>query len=529
MQSGRLVAIDLVDRDCRAVEINITADGIEVTGVAHAALPGRLEEVSPEAAGGVLREALDAARLSARQAVMTIPRHLAILKPLVLPPMDAQDLPAAVRLQAEHELPYALTEAHVDYAPTGVLLGDGAAEAKDETAPAGLGLFLSAVQHSVVEQRRAFLAGAGLLPRRMGLRPNAAASALVFAGLDTTDEYVALVDLGDQMTEIDVLRNRHLVFSRSAAIGGAASAEAPAPGAEDGPPAPAAAGLSIFERQQTALIAELRRSLEAFAVQPGGGPVARLYLTGVNAQDEALAGAIAEALGIPVATFDPFEKVTLGESLRQTPRSELSAYATALGMVAAEVEDLVPGFDFLLPLEERMKPAVKKRPWAAIVGAALGLLVLVGAPIGYYQARQSQLKALTLSKNRVQAEFDALKKVQAKVDALSPWADPDVRLSWLDALDAVNTAWPERQTAYLFRLQTAVRPDQPGTLTLDGRAQNSAIVSQIYDALRRDPRIASVNPGAQVYVPNDPYGYTIQFQFKVEYRVPRPTTTRSAP
>jgi len=522
--SGRLVAIDIADAQCRVVEINATGTGAEVTGLASIAMPGPLGKVSPEALGQALRAGLAGARIGARQAVIGIPRQLAILKPVALPPMPPHETAAAVRLQAERELPYALAEACIDYAPTGVPLVDHD-EATGE-APLGVGLFIGAVQKSVVDACRSLLEAAGLTPRTIALRPYGTATAMLYAGLNPGDDYVALVDLGEGTTEIDILRGRHVVFSRSVMVDGGRDPVAEDEDDEasdddvdlDEPIRDAAlngdAGdLSLFAGRQTAVVRALRRSLEAFAVQPGGGAVSRVYLTGTGADDDRLAGAVAEALHVPVAAFDPFDRATLAGRASKADVADLPAYATALGLAMAECDELVPGFDFAVAIEERMRPVRSRKPITGAGVAAVLLAAVIALPIVFYKLKERRLKAAEAELVALREQKATVEKLRRDIADITPWTDPKQRASWSEVLRALNVLFPGQRRAYLTQLQG----QKGNVLSISGRAQNPAAINELLESLKASPAFGEPDYTGQHVSSSDRLGYPVRFTIKVAW------------
>lgn len=511
---GWFVALDLTDHDFRVVEANVSPGGIEVTALGRGSLPEPLGKVSPEDAGRAIREALSTAQVSSRQVIVSLPRHLAILKPLVMPPMAMHELSAAVRLQAERELPYSVEDAHLDFAPTGIPLGDSAVHA--EEGPGGMGLFLGALKREVVQTCLKALREAGLTPRRLALRPYATATALVFAGVQAgQDEYVGLVDLGDEMTDIDIVRNQRLVFSRSAGVGvGRPVGPSKQVGPDAATPAAESGVLSLFDRQEQALVGEVRRSLEAFAVQPGGGPVSRLYLTGTGAGDVHLAAALAEELNVPVAAINPLERVQLSDRAKKTPPEDWPAYATVLGLVVSEQADLVPGFDFLVPIETRMRPVRSKRPLAAVLGAAAAAALLIGGVMVLFKITEARLAGLLEQQAELEAHQKRAADLERQAKDLDPWTDPARRLAWRLAIHRISRAMPPERRAYVSRLYM----QENGTITLDGRAENDTVVAQLTDALKHQEK--DFGPPDLVFQRNtgDSSDYPVAFQIKIQWR-----------
>ena len=161
--------------------------------------------------GRHIRRVLDQESIYTKHAVVDIPRDQAILKTLQLPVQDQDALPGMVEIQVAKELPFSVDQAVIDYAVAG-------GESEESTESAVADVLVAVVRQEVLSQYSSTFQAAGLKLDRIGLRPFANRVALCKLLEYSMPERVLFIDVGPSLTEIDVLHNSTLVFSRAASV-----------------------------------------------------------------------------------------------------------------------------------------------------------------------------------------------------------------------------------------------------------------------------------------------------------------------
>ena len=181
-------------------------------------------------------------------------------------------------------------------------------------------------------------------------------------------ERVLFIDVHPLLTEIGVLRDGSLAFSR------AASVLIPEPGSVHGVSEEAAGGsprLSMRRLRRAcrtaatpgvalrgegrvsaatadviqSLLVELNRSIEAYRVNDAGVQLDHAVIAGDTGLEESLGEAISKRLGIPSEPYNPAS--TFGWEPEEGPGA--CGFAGALGLVLGEADTSGAQFDFLHP------------------------------------------------------------------------------------------------------------------------------------------------------------------------------------
>ncbi|MCH7526907.1 MAG: pilus assembly protein PilM, partial [Planctomycetes bacterium] len=201
-----ILSIDWDVRTLRMVHAFVRKSSVRIDQVLSVAIPDDVDVNDAQSLGTLIRSALHKAGIGTKRALVDIPRHQANLYPLKLPRAGLEDLVQMVALQIPKELPFAVDQAAIDFA------------APPETGAESCDVLVAAVLKDTLAFYRRVFEHAGLKLERVGLRPHAshvAVNALLEA---TPHRHVLFVDVGPTATEIDVLRDKRLVFSRAANV-----------------------------------------------------------------------------------------------------------------------------------------------------------------------------------------------------------------------------------------------------------------------------------------------------------------------
>jgi type IV pilus assembly protein PilM len=313
---------------------SIAATELEVNGVAtvKAAAVGPLppgafgegEVADPEALAAGLKSLFSANKLS-KQVRLGVGNQRIVVRTLRLPAIeDPKELDAAVRFQAQEQMPMPLDQAVLEHHVVGGVPGE------DGTAPQ--------IDVVVVAARRDMVASFLEPIRRAGLEPvgvDVAAFGMIRAlagapapaeGESTRAEAVLFCNVGD-VANLAVARGRACLFTRVShagleALGGRlASArglsyehamqwlsyvglEQPVEAIE-GDPETVAEARRALEEGISSLVDDLRLSLDYYSAQDSAVPVERIVLSGPGSVIAGFAARVEAGLGLPVLSFRP--------------------------------------------------------------------------------------------------------------------------------------------------------------------------------------------------------------------------------
>lgn len=471
----RILAIDWDHRDVRVVHAALRKRGPQVLSVQSLAVPAEVSPGNTAEFGRLIRDFLDQEGISTRDAVVDIPRDQAVVKMLKgLPPASPQDLPGLIAMRFERELSFPASQAAIDYTES----------ARDEQTGA-YNVLVSAVQIDVLDDYRAICEAAGLTLKRVGLRPFANCVS-VNAVLDgARHQRILFVDVAPALTEIDVIHDGRLVFTRAASVHvpeNLSSLPPPVPMAEsstldlDEPvvlPGATAEGPTDLDQVVRALVVEVTRSIEAYRADDPGATVNHVVIGGASGVEEALADALRDRFDVTTELFNPAAR--LGWDADRGAAA--SGFAAALGLALGQTGEDLLQFDFLHP--KRTVSTTEKQLKKLPMVAAVVLVFMLAGAVAYVRAikpDRDRLKALE-DQNDAYAgqirDFEKFHKLIAQVDAFE-----EEQVIWIDELNDVLALLPDnqemvlenidlRQKDQLIKLKMNLKDRELGTQIVD--------------------------------------------------------------
>ncbi len=327
--------------------------------------------IEPQAVANELKAALAQHKVSARQAVTTVPNQSAVTRNIFVPKMERKELTEAIRWEAERYIPYPIDEVTLDFDTL-----DDPGKIEDEGQ---MEVVVAATPTEAVARQVEVLRLAGLEPIIVDLKPFAALRAIrgnllgrhlnksTLTGDNYTEsgEVALMMEIGASSSVIALVRGDRVLMTRNINIAAddftmalqkafdldfSAAEEVKVGYATATTPTEDEEALLNFDlaREQYSparvfevvrpvlgdLITEIRRSLEFYRVQAGDIVVDRTYLVGGGAKLRGLASAIGDALGLRVEVASPWLSVTVEES-RFDPnylQSNAPEFAVPLGL-----------------------------------------------------------------------------------------------------------------------------------------------------------------------------------------------------
>lgn len=410
--------------------------------------------------GEKLAAALSARGVGKGEVLVAVGRASIELRQLTLPPAPEEELPDLVRFQAMRQFSNVGEDWPLDFTPL-------------DSEGESLNVLAAAISPDLVRQIEQYCADADLKPKRLVLRPFAAASLLV-RRRPQFDECRLLVDWLADEVDLTVLIGEQVVFLRTVRLP-----------AVDEP-----------SQQAQSLIREIRRTMAAAQNQLGGRGVQRIVLCG---QEEAPPGEepdasstaerhtryevksqIEEALSLPVEWINPLDGFELGDELLRRRPGRPGRFAPLCGMVLDEADSSSHAIDFLHPRRRAAPPSPKRR--AAIWGGiAAAVAIAIGGMIWIKLAMlDSQIAGLKTQSRDLDKPLESARKLKSKVDAIDEFAASEV--AWIDEMRHLSRSLPPAEKVMLTRL--AVRTTPAPQIVLDGVARAPDDVQALEKALR---------------------------------------------
>jgi type IV pilus assembly protein PilM len=328
-KTAGVVGLDIEAGSIAATELELNG-AVALKAAAVAALPpGAFSEgevANPDALAAGLKELFGANKLSKRVR-LGVGNQRIVVRTLRLPAIeDPKELAAAVRFQAQEQMPMPLDQAVLEHHVVGGVPGE------DGTAPQ-IDVVVAAARRDMVASFLDPIRRAGLEPVAVDVAAFGMIRALAGAGVPPPvdgepprQETVLFCNLGD-IANLAVARGRACLFTRVSDSGLEVLAdrlagtrglsyehamqwlshvglEQPVEALE-GDPETLAEARRVLEDGVSGLIDDLRLSLDYYSAQEAAVPVDRVVLSGPGSVIAGVAARVEEGLGLSVLPFQP--------------------------------------------------------------------------------------------------------------------------------------------------------------------------------------------------------------------------------
>lgn len=511
----KILAIDWDDRTLRIVHALLGKRGVTIDRILSVAIPSGVDTADPSGMGRHIRRVLDQESITTRHAVVDIPREQAILKTLNLPVAKPHELAGMVEIQIAKELPFPASQAVIDFA----------VEIKDDAT--NVDALVAAVREELIDQYRATIQAAGLRIDRIGLRPYANRLALCkFLRFDMP-ERVLFIDVRPTLTEIDVMRNGVLVFSRAASVmipEGAGDSpklsivrdRSPRDEAGSTGEIESAGAGALGSRANDiieALVVEVTRSIEAYRTGDSAATIDHVVIGGDVGVEEMLAEAIQKKLDVTTELYNPAS--SFGWDADEGAGA--SAFSAALGLVLGHANEGALHFDFLHP--KKASAAADERLRKAPLVAAVAVLFMLATVVAVSQstkADRNELKRIEAAIVDLKGKQRDNKKFLQLVDDIR--AFDDGQQVWVDVLYDVFSVLPPHQELVITHVDLN---QKDGMVKLKTKAKSrdtgNDVIVRLH-AFRRQGRVLprfNVRMGPQTEKKGEKYPFVQNLRIKI--------------
>jgi type IV pilus assembly protein PilM len=370
--SKSVIGLDIGSRLVKALQVKKSGRGVELErfgaaevfpgGDKTSASNGSLRDLQVQA----IKRALQEANINAKFAVSAVSGESIIVRYIQLPEMPEAELKQALQWEAEEYIPFHIDEVNLD----SVVLGPAGGGATGK-----VDVLLVSAKKDLVNEHVELVKSAGLQPMIVDVESFAFLNCFEMNYSPGAAECVALVNIGAEVTNINIYVGGTSRFSRDIGIAGDTitaaiqsktgipwrQAEelkiqigAPAPEVEEeesgesslidtirgtvekmtgedlGDDSPSGAGNKAVRQSLNNLIGEVRRSIQFFENQAGGVAVQKVMLGGGGSKMSRLCEYMHGELTLPVETMDPLRSMTI--SGREINTSQLEEYKQHLGV-----------------------------------------------------------------------------------------------------------------------------------------------------------------------------------------------------
>jgi type IV pilus assembly protein PilM len=456
--------VDWDERSIRVVEASLARSSVRLRKAVHVPLPPGVNPRDPAAMGEFMSRTLREHRIRTRRVLVPIPRQDVILNLLSLPPGTGDEMAAMVHGQVVKELPFSKDQAVIDFAVT-----------REEGAKT-CEVWVAAIRTHIIDYYRQTIEEAGLSLERIGLRPYANQAAVVEGG-DVAGRTV-LVDIGPSMTEINILRDTRLVYSRAASVSVAAAEtggveELPAPGDQT---IPLADDFLPKQGPLDALLIEVSRTIQAYRATDPGARIDRIVLSGSGGVDERVREAFARRFGTPTKLFE------CPKSLQWNRVTEASAapFMTVIGVALTNLAAETARFDFLHPKEPEAekKERARKIPMAA---AVVALFLAAGGvfAIQTLRIKQGKVDEVAARRKTLEAKYKERTPLLDKYKDVNDWKTDSA--IWVDQIKLLADSFVPNKQAYITRFSANER----GEISIELATADTSVCAKLADTIRQ--------------------------------------------
>lgn len=273
-----------------------------------------------------------------RNVAMALPASAVITKKIILPGgMTDQELEVQVETEANQYIPFSLDEVSLDFCVVG----------PSTTSAGDVEVLIAASRKEKVQDRQGLAEAAGLKPVIIDVESYAsrlAAGRLIGAlPNEGKDLMVALFEVGASTTSMQVIRNDEVLYDRDQAFGGAqltqlivrqyGFSQEEAENKKRSGELPEDYESGVLKPFVDSMAQEVARALQFFFTSTPHNRVDQIMVAGGSAALPGLSDAITAQTSFPCSLADPFQGMTISDSVREKKvRREAPSYLTSCGL-----------------------------------------------------------------------------------------------------------------------------------------------------------------------------------------------------
>ena len=410
-----------------------------------------------------LAELLSRYRLAKADTVVILNRSDVEVRPMVFPPVPADELPDLVKFQAGKEFNHYEHNAPVDFFVTSKLDNVSrstlfpaikATDSASVSEGAPKHLLASTLRLNTFQQIKTFCEEHNLALRHIVLRPCATAALWRSSGSATANRSVLLVELDRYETSQTVVFQGEPVFMRSPKIHRPQDVSTPDFAAR--------------------LLAELKRTRIAVRNEIQGIDVEEVFLCGSGKMFESLAEQLTKGLEIPVRLFDPIKGLTV------KAKEADERYAALFGAVQQVIRKEPIHIDFCNP-KKRAEDTGKRNLFTAIAAAVL--LLVAGLFGSAYYSRlvvQKEINDLRVRFNKLNQDNGKVVEQKKQLDAIDAWYKDNV--NWFEQLNWMSKNAPTAQD--MMARDLVFSATNGGTVTFTSLLREQTVLASMVDQFR---------------------------------------------
>jgi type IV pilus assembly protein PilM len=337
-----MLGIDIGSKTIKIVELGKSGSSFSliasgVVGYSGTTVDKMTDNKEMESFAQVIKKLCLEAKVSSKEAAISIPEPLAFTRTIKFPPLTDAEIASAIKWEAEQYIPIPVAEAIVQH----TVLKRNDSVGND----AGVTVLLVAAPRVIVEKYVKVVQMAGLTPVSVETELIALTRSLA-----PPDKTVLLVDLGGSSTNLAIASGGLLSFSRSLPVAGDAFTRAVSQSLSITPQQAEeykkAYGLSSDQLEGKIKIAldsvvrlvadEIKKAVNYYLTEEKGEAPTSLIMAGGSSGMPQMISSLSNAIGMEVVVGNPFMHVQINPAFAQKLAPFAPLYGVAVGLAMHE-------------------------------------------------------------------------------------------------------------------------------------------------------------------------------------------------
>lgn len=259
-------------------------------------------------------------KIKNKQVATSVSGHSVIIKKINLPQMTPEELEESIQWEAEQYIPFDINDVNIDVQILNT----------ESTQAGQMDVLLVAAKKDMVNDYTSVILEAGLEPVVVDVDSFAVQNMFEINYEVPRSETVVLINIGAQVTNINVLANGTSTFTRDISVGGAQFTDAiqkalnvsydeaealKLGGGTDTDAVVPQEVERVLQTESEAIANEVQRSLDFYAATSADAHIARIFLAGGSAKIPALVKTIERRTSVPVEVVNPFRNLEVSSKV----------------------------------------------------------------------------------------------------------------------------------------------------------------------------------------------------------------------
>jgi type IV pilus assembly protein PilM len=349
-KSQSIVGLDVGSSSIKAVELSKKSKGknFDLTHLGVAQVPAEAivqgAFLNSSAITEAIQEAIENAKIKTNNVAAAVCGHSVIVKKVSLPQMTRDELDEQIRWEAEQYIPFDVNEVNLDFQ----ILETSDSEGQ-------MDVLLVAAKKDLIDDYVQVIREAGLTPVAVDVAGFAIENAFEINYDTAPDDVIALVNIGAQVVNINIMAGGVPCFTRDITTAGnqyteeiqkalsisfeeAERIKLGGQGTDSQDVVPQEVEQAMQSVTET-VIGEISRSLDFYAATTAESRINKVYLSGGSAKVSGLEAAFHERTGLDVETLNPLSRMLPSDRFDQEYLDDMSAaLSVGVGLALREAD-----------------------------------------------------------------------------------------------------------------------------------------------------------------------------------------------